>query len=402
MGLAAMALMGVYFFYGTLCHPPLLAAVLGRAVAVVPARLPGYRVVEAEGPEGGRAFPLLVEGGDAAVGVLVRGLTEADAARLDYYEAGFAFAIREVAVEVAGGPQPARVYFAEAGRWRQGAPWVLADWVAAWGEIVTEAAADFMAGIGRVEPEAALARYPSVLARAASRIRARGAGVATRRRQAEAGDVAVDARELAHAGFFSLEEYRLRHRRFDGTMSAPIHRTAFVSTDVAVLLPYDPVRDRVLLVEQFRIAPFARGDENPWLLEPIAGRVDAGETPEAAVRREAVEEAGLSVGALIAGPRFYPSPGAKTEHVYSFLALADLPDSAAGFGGLQGEGEDIRVHVLGFAEAEALMDSGEVATGPLWVLLLWLGARRAALRAEAAARQGGEGAKGVEAEPPPA
>jgi nudix-type nucleoside diphosphatase (YffH/AdpP family) len=389
MGRAALALMADFFFYGTLCHPPLLAAVLGREVAMAPARLPGHRVVWAEGPEGGRPFPLLVEGGDAATGVLVRGLTEADAVRLDYYEAGFAFAIRELAVEAGDGAHPARVYFAEAGRWRQGAPWALADWAAAWGEIVTEAAGDFMAAMGRVTPEAALARYPSVLARAASRIRARGEGVATLRRRAVAGDVAVEDQHLAHAGFFSLEEYCLRHRRFDGTMSAPIHRTAFVSTDVVVLLPYDPVRDRVLLVEQFRIAPFARGDENPWLLEPIAGRVDAGETPEAAVRREAVEEAGLVVGALIAGPQFYPSPGAKTEHVYSYLALADLPDSAAGYGGLQGEGEDIRVHVLSFAEAEALMDSGEIATGPLWVLLLWLGARRAALRAETAARQGG-------------
>ncbi|MDP3860524.1 MAG: NUDIX domain-containing protein, partial [Phaeovulum sp.] len=206
------------------------------------------------------------------------------------------------------------------------------------------------------------------------------------------GDVVVEEWKLAHAGFFSLEEYRLRHRRFDGTMSAPINRTAFVSTDVVAVLPYDPLRDRVLLVEQFRIAAFARGDANPWLLEPIAGRVDAGESPEAAARREAAEEAGLALGALIAGPRYYPSPGAKTEHVYAFLALADLPDAAAGTGGLDDEGEDIRAHVLSFAAAEALMQSGEIASGPLWVLLLWLAPRRAGYRAAAALPKGVEAA----------
>ncbi|WP_372841109.1 NUDIX domain-containing protein [Phaeovulum sp.] len=380
--------MADFFFYGTLCHPPLLAAVLGREVAMVPAFLPGHAVRQAEAEGGGRPFPLLCAGGEGAQGVLVRGLSAQDAERLDYYEAGFAFAIREVEVQTEGGAVPARVYFADAGRWREGAPWVLADWAASWGEVVTEAAADFMAGIGQVAPEVALARYPSVLARAASRLRARGTAPATRRRQSAAGDVLVEAQHLAHAGFFSLELYRLRHRRFDGGLSAPIERTAFVSTDVVVVLAYDPRRDRVLLVEQFRIAPLARGDANPWLLEPIAGRVDAGETPEAAARREAAEEAGIMLGELIAGPRFYPSPGAKTEFVYSFLALCDLSDDIAGNGGLTHEGEDIRSHVLEFAEAEALMDSGEIATGPLWVMLLWLAPRRAGLRAQALSAHG--------------
>ena len=379
--------MADFFFYGTLCHPPLLAAVLARDVAMLPALLAGHEVRQAEAADGGRPFPLLKAGGTGAAGVLVRGLSAADAARLDYYEAGFAFAIREIDVEADGGCCPARVYFADAGQWRAGPLWRLADWAADWGEVVTEAAGDFMAGLGRVTPEAALARYPSVLARAASRLRARAGAPATLRRAAIPGDVVVEEQNLAYAGFFALEEYLLRHRRFDGTMSGPIQRTAFVSTDVVVVLPYDPLRDRVLLVEQFRIAPFARGDANPWLLEAIAGRVDAGETPAAAARREAAEEAGLHLGALIAGPCFYPSPGAKTEYCASFVALVDLPDGAAGLGGLTDEGEDIRSHLLSFAEVEALIGTGEIAAGPLLVLLLWLARRRDALMANA--RQGG-------------
>ncbi|MDP2740981.1 MAG: NUDIX domain-containing protein [Pseudorhodobacter sp.] len=388
MGRAALALMADFFFYGTLCHAPLLQVVLGRRVGAEPALLAGYEVRSARGPDGGKPFPLLCAGGAGAPGVLVRGLSEADAARLDYYEAGFAFHIREVEVQGQSGPVAARVYFADAGRWLEGPQWRLADWAAEWGEIVTEAARDFMAGMGRIGAEAALARYPSMLARAASRLRAGKGGAAGLRRRPVPGDLEVQAVAVPYARFFALEEYRLRHRRFDGAMTPPLDRVAFVSTDAVVVLPYDPIRDRVLVVEQFRTGAFARGDTNPWLLEPVAGRIDAGETPAEAARRETAEEAALRVDTLIAGPDYYPSPGAKTEFVYSFVALADLPDSAARLGGLEHEGEDIRAHVLGFAEAEALMASGEIATATLLVLLMWLAPRRARLQAEARAGAG--------------
>lgn len=62
-----------------------------------------------------------------------------------------------------------------------------------------------------------------------------------------------------------------------------------------IVLPYDPIHDRVLLVEKFRAGPFARQGENPWCLEPIAELMDQGETPEEAGLREAHEEAGLTL-----------------------------------------------------------------------------------------------------------
>jgi nudix-type nucleoside diphosphatase (YffH/AdpP family) len=387
MGRAALALMADYFFYGTLRHPPLLRAVLGHEVALQPARLAGHEVRLAEAGGAARPFPLLCEGGAGAEGVLARGLTDADTARLDYYEAGFAFAIREVAVRAGGQTCAARVYFAEPGQWQAGPPWRLAEWHAQWGAIVTEAAAEFMAGMGRHPAAVALRRYPSMLDRAASRLRARAPGPAALRRRAAPDDVAVLDLAQPYAGFFAVEDYRLRHRRFDGSLSAPVMRSAFVSTDAVVVLPYDALRDRVLLVEQFRIGAFARGDAEPWLLEPVAGRIDAGETPQAAALRETAEEAGLQGVTLIEAPGFYPSPGAKTEFVFSFIALADLPDGAARLGGLDSEDEDIRAHVLSFAEAEALAATGEAGTATLLVLLLWLAPRRAALRRQAATRQ---------------
>ena len=81
-------------------------------------------------------------------------------------------------------------------------------------------------------------------------------------------------------------EPALRAPLFGGGQSAPLLREVFVATDAALVLPYDPLRDRVLLVEQFRMGPYGRGDPRPFLLEPVAGRIDAGETPEEAARRE--------------------------------------------------------------------------------------------------------------------
>ena len=203
------------------------------------------------------------------------------------------------------------------------------------------------------------------------------------RRATAPGDVEVTRHTEPYAQFFSVEEFDLRHRRFDGTMSEPMRRAVFVSGDAATVLPYDPVRDRVMLIEQFRAGPFGRGDPQPWMLEPIAGRIDPGETPEAAARREAVEEAGLTLGALVKVGQYYPSPGMLAEYLYSFVGLADLPDGSAGLGGLAEEHEDIRAHLVSFDRLMALVDSGEVQIAPLLVTIYWLAANRARLRAEA-------------------
>ena len=153
--------------------------------------------------------------------------------------------------------------------------------------------------------------------------------------------------------------------------------------DAAVVLPYDPFRDRVLLIEQFRMGPYGRGDPQPWLLEAIAGRIDGAETPEDAARREAREEAGLELRDLLPASNYYPSPGAKAEFLYTYIGLANLPDGIAGIGGAQGENEDIRAHVVSFDVLMDLVASGEITAGPLVLLAHWLAARRPALREHA-------------------
>jgi ADP-ribose pyrophosphatase len=366
------------FFFGPLCHAPLLRVVLGRDVAGVAAHLPDHRVACAAG----QPFALIVPAPrHAASGILVRGLTDADIARLDFYTAGFACVARDMTVQ-ADVPANARIYVVVQGQWQAAEDWDFAAWQAAWADVVTATAVDIMALYGQAAATAIGRRHGAMLVRGASTVRARADGPAALRHAAQSGDVDVGARTTPYARFFAVEEYDLRYRRFDGRMSQQVNRGVFISGDAVTVLPYDPVRDRVLLIEQFRVGPFARGDRQPWLLEAIAGRIDPGETPEEAARREAAEEAGLVLSDLLFVAGYYPTPGAKAEYLYSYVAITDLPDGVEGVFGVEGEAEDIRGHLVAFDRLMALVASGEVNNAPLLLTVLWLQRERAALRGD--------------------
>lgn len=370
--------MADFFFYGTLRHLPLLSVVLGRLPEAQPARLTGHAVRQAM--DG--AFPVLVEEpGGIAEGILVGGIGLEERARLDHYEGGFAFDTVEREVETPGGAVTAHLYLPRPGAWDAGAPWLLEDWQADWGAVATETARDVMAEHGTLSAEAVLARYPQMLVRAASRLIAQATQAPASLRHATGpGDVQVVGRHLPYARFFAVEEYDLRHRRFDGTPGGVMRRATFVMADAVTVLPYDPERDRVLLIEQFRAGPLARGDRQYWQLETVAGRIDPCESPEAAARREAREEAGLQLGPLLPVASFYPSPGAVTEYIHSFVAPCDLPDGSEGLHGLAAEDEDIRSHLVSFDRMMELVGTGEIANAPLIITALWLQRERPRLR----------------------
>jgi nudix-type nucleoside diphosphatase (YffH/AdpP family) len=193
------------------------------------------------------------------------------------------------------------------------------------------------------------------------------------------GDVEPVGRDFAYAHYFGVEEHRLRHRRFDGTMSEVIGRGVFTSGDAVTVLPYDPRNDSVLMIEQFRAGPFARRDPRPWSLEPPAGRADRAEPPEETARREAREEAGLEIGRIERIASFYPSPGIISEYITAFVGEADL-GRAGGIHGLAEEHEDIRALVVPRADALAACASGEIDTAPLLLSLYWLDRHAGRLR----------------------
>ncbi|MBC9246030.1 NUDIX domain-containing protein [Paracoccus sp. 11-3] len=217
-------------------------------------------------------------------------------------------------------------------------------------------------------------RLPMLGVWAASRLRGRasqpsGGDLVVPRTQE---DMRVIARHQPFAGFFAVDRWDLSHRTFAGGFTPRIVREGFVSGDAVVLLPWDPVRDRVMVIEQFRLIPALRHDPQPWLLEPIAGRVDAGENVEDAARREALEEANLTIDQLFPAVHHYPSPGTLAEYLYLFVGIADLPDGIAGVHGLAGETEDIRGHVITREKLLQMVADGQIANGPLAMIALWL------------------------------
>lgn len=376
------------FLYGTLRHPALLELVSGRAwgaLAPEAARLADHRAAYAEGHD----FPLIEPApGDSAEGLLLRDVAGDVLERLNFYELGFGYELRACDVEAGGGAVRADVYFPRPGLWKAGERFDLEGWQRGNWVFTRHAAAEVMGYFGRLSPEEVVRRWHMIATRAHAAVLAEAdpAPCDLRGRMGR-GDVTLEAEELSHAGYFLLKTLHLRHKRFDGAMSEEMEREVFLAGDAAILLPYDPLRDRVMLVEQFRMGPYARGDLRPWQLEPVAGRIDRGEAPEEAARREAVEETGLRLSRLEKIASCYSTPGYSSEVYHCFLGLADLPDGAAGLGGAEEEQEDIRSHIIGFDAAMRLIGTGEAQNAPLILSLLWLARERGRLRAEAGAAE---------------
>ena len=148
--------------------------------------------------------------------------------------------------------------------------------------------------------------------------------------------------------------------------------------DAVCVLPYDPQRDSVVLIEQFRVGALDKS-RNPWLLELVAGLIDKDEQPEEVARREAMEEAGLTLGALWPLSVYYPSPGGSDERVHLFVGRCDSV-GAGGIHGLEEEGEDIRVHVLSFEDALARVRDGRIDNAASIMALQWLALNRDEVR----------------------
>ena len=192
-------------------------------------------------------------------------------------------------------------------------------------------------------------------------------------------DVELIESDVVYDGFFRLDRYRLRHRQFAGGLGPVLTREILERGQVAAVLPVDPVRDHVVLIEQFRPGAWA-ADWDPWLLECVAGVIESGETPEELARRESLEEAGCVITDLVPISSFLTSPGAMTETVRLFCGRVDS-EGVGGLHGLCAEGEDIRATAMSVSEAVALLDEGRIVNAKTIIALQWIARHYSSLKA---------------------
>jgi len=369
------------FFYGSLRDHALIGIVLGRALGpgeVRDAVAPGFATRRLAH----EAYPMLVEAPDArAPGVLLTAPSETDLDRLRFFEEA-EYGLAPITVETDDGPVEAQYFLATDKPPKTDLPWDYDAWAREDRPVAVEAAQELMHLYGRLPLEKVDTVWPGIMNRARQRAAARAEAPALGAIRTDFGPDAVAVEEQArpYVGYLSVETFTVRHRLFAGGWSRPLDRTAVLWGDAVTVLPYDPARDRVLLIEQFRPGPFARGDRNPWCIEVVAGRIDGDAGPEGTVRREAEEEGGVRLGRLERIGAYYSTCGLAAEQLTSFVGEADLPH-AGGVHGAVTEGEDIRAFVMDLDAALAEIATGAVNTAPAILSLTWLAANRARLGA---------------------
>ena len=191
-------------------------------------------------------------------------------------------------------------------------------------------------------------------------------------------NIEIIQKALRYKGFFEIVGYRFRHRLFAGGWSGEIEREVFERGHAVAVLPYDPVADAVVLIEQFRIGALVAGFA-PWQIEIVAGIIEENEAPEEVARRETMEEAGAVVGALAPICRYLVSPGGASESVAVFCGRVESRN-LGGIHGLPDENEDIRVDVRSFAEAMDKLNTGGITNAVSIIALQWLALNRDRLR----------------------
>ena len=184
---------------------------------------------------------------------------------------------------------------------------------------------------------------------------------------------------VAYQGRFRVGRYQFRHGLYQGGQSGVLKREVFERGAAAAVLPYDPHRDELVLIRQFRAGAYVAG-RHPWTWEIVAGIIEEGESAEAVVRREAVEEAALEVRELIPIHDVMLSPGSCSECCGIFLGHVDAA-KAGGVFGLESEGENILVKTLSFTEARTMLEHGEVDNAVAVIALQWLALHREEVRA---------------------
>jgi len=361
------------FVFGTLLSENFRKIVLGRELHsehICTASLKNFCVYWAEGGP----FPVIIPQDGAEVhGIVLKDLNEHDIERLNYYELGFGYVLKEALVETNDCLQDVFAYFCKSSDMASKNLWSFDDWLTKHSEIQYLATTEFMDFFGTKFGDTAQRMYNSILKRAEIYVKERSSvrnvieGGPSKHAKAQ-----VESLSREYLGFFALNQINLKYPYFSQRISDTKKRVILMGSEASLILPYDPVHDKVLLIEQFRIGPFCRGDRAPWVYEPVAGMIEFGEKPEEAAKREVYEEAGIQVNKLVKINSGYPNPGEATTYFYNYIGLVDLSDYSPGIYGLKEEGEDIRTHIFDFELVLDWCRSDKLRVLPLNTMILWL------------------------------
>ena len=185
-------------------------------------------------------------------------------------------------------------------------------------------------------------------------------------------------KEILYSGFFRMEKYCLQHTLYAGGWSAAINRELFVRGSCVAVLLYDPERDKVVLIEQFRAGAILQPDR-AWLVEIVAGAIEEGETAIEVAYRESIEEAGCEIQELIVINEFYTTPGGASERITLFCGKIDST-KVGGIHGLDHEDEDISVRSVDFDEAYRMVESNEIESAIPIIAIQWLALNKEKIR----------------------
>jgi ADP-ribose pyrophosphatase len=182
--------------------------------------------------------------------------------------------------------------------------------------------------------------------------------------------VELISRKPVFEDFFTIEEAYLRYQRYDGRMSEVVRRLNFERGDSAAALLVDVETSTVHLTEQFKYPAYEKA--GGWLVDVVAGMIDPGETPEQAVKREILEEAGFEVTQVEPIAHFFVSPGGSSERIFLFCAVVSERDRKRAGGGLEAEAEDIKLVSWSIDDFISRTVRGELDDGKLLIAGYWL------------------------------
>lgn len=170
--------------------------------------------------------------------------------------------------------------------------------------------------------------------------------------------------------FFSVQSAKLRHEKYDGTMTDEITRLNFERGDAVAAVMHFPLDDKIVLIEQFRYP--AQKKTGGWIIELPAGVVEKDELPAQTMRREIEEETGYRVEVLHHIFTFFTSPGGSSERIFLYYGRIDPQERVSEGGGSEHSNEDIKTMHVPVEQALWMMRDGEITDAKTIIGLQWL------------------------------